>query len=204
MMRQLPSPIFLKDFLLSQFGTELLKQRIPFEESRKKLPRVGRSLKIVDSLLILTEKGMPGSAGRPIIELRASSPAVEVLTITGGGSTIKGLVLNGFNAAIKISVGGGNFVQGNHIGTNAAGSATLRSRVGSELHGRWKAVFSDSLYLGSFPSLLLRSETKIRSELTDTRAARNLINVVMENRDLYVGKGTNRDRESRPFSRVTN
>jgi hypothetical protein len=46
------------------------------------------------------------------------------LTITGGGSTIKGLVINRFRSdGLVFSTNGGNVVQGNFIGTDSTGTA---------------------------------------------------------------------------------
>ena len=46
------------------------------------------------------------------------------LQISGGGTTIRGLVINRFNSnAIAISGPGGNVIQGNYLGTNIAGLA---------------------------------------------------------------------------------
>lgn len=46
------------------------------------------------------------------------------LWITGGNSTVQGLVINRFPySRIELETGGGNIVQGNFIGTNAAGTS---------------------------------------------------------------------------------
>jgi hypothetical protein len=61
-----------------------------------------------------------------LIELNGSvAGAVSGLNITAGGSTVRGLVLNGFGGegAIFLSNGGGNVISGNFIGTNALGTA---------------------------------------------------------------------------------
>ena len=52
--------------------------------------------------------------------------AVDGLTITAGGSTVQGLVINRFGGdGILLSTLGGNSILGNFIGTNATGSAAL-------------------------------------------------------------------------------
>ncbi|MAE65270.1 MAG: hypothetical protein CMJ18_13445, partial [Phycisphaeraceae bacterium] len=63
--------------------------------------------------------------GTPIIELDGSAQiGGNGLTITGGGSTIRGLVINRFDGdGILITTNGGNFIEGNYIGTNVAGTA---------------------------------------------------------------------------------
>lgn len=67
----------------------------------------------------------PGFAGNPVIEVRVDGIILgDGLTITGGNSTIRGLILNRFRGnAIKIESAGGNVVEGNYIGTNAGGNA---------------------------------------------------------------------------------
>ena len=57
------------------------------------------------------------------------------LYINGGGSTIKGLVINRFKGigggtAIGIGVKGNNLIAGNFIGTNAAGTAKAANDFG--------------------------------------------------------------------------
>ena len=63
-----------------------------------------------------------------LIELNGASAGagVQGLVIRGGGSTVRGLVINRFQShGIKIDTNGGNIIQGNFIGTNAAGNAAL-------------------------------------------------------------------------------
>lgn len=67
-----------------------------------------------------------GLNGTLLIELSGpagGAPAMSGLTITGNGSTVRGLVINGFaNSGIVVS-GDNNVIAGNYIGTNAAGTA---------------------------------------------------------------------------------
>ena len=51
------------------------------------------------------------------------------LRITGGDSTVRGLVINRFDGAgIAISTGGGNLINGNFIGVNVAGEIAMPNR----------------------------------------------------------------------------
>jgi len=62
------------------------------------------------------------------IELDGTSAGSTVsgLVITGGSSTVRGLVINRFGGpGIELQTGGGNAVAGNFIGTNAAGLAAV-------------------------------------------------------------------------------
>ena len=67
----------------------------------------------------------PGSSTPPI-ELNGTSAGagIKALTIAGGNSTVRGLAINRFNGtAIELTGGGSDIVEGNYIGTNAAGNA---------------------------------------------------------------------------------
>ncbi|HYP20757.1 MAG TPA: hypothetical protein VEY08_11840, partial [Chloroflexia bacterium] len=63
----------------------------------------------------------PGYTGTPVIELNGSSAGWPQagLVVSAGNSTIKGLVINRFNAPnIKLTTNGGNTLECNFIGTN--------------------------------------------------------------------------------------
>ncbi len=67
----------------------------------------------------------PGSSTPPI-ELNGTSTGSEIkaLIIAGGNSTVRGLAINRFNGtAIELTGGGSDIVEGNYIGTSAAGNA---------------------------------------------------------------------------------
>ena len=70
----------------------------------------------------------PDFTGTPVIELsgRWAGANSDGLKITAGGSTVRGLVINGFDGdGVDISGAGGNVVAGNYIGTNVAGTAAV-------------------------------------------------------------------------------
>jgi hypothetical protein len=69
----------------------------------------------------------PGYAGTPIIELNGAGAGVRAagIKLTAGGSRVRGLVINRFAYGIVITYNGGNVVDGNFLGTNAAGTAPL-------------------------------------------------------------------------------
>jgi hypothetical protein len=65
-----------------------------------------------------------GYAGTPIIELNGGGASVSGLHITAGNSTVRGLAIYSFTGdEILIDTNGGDVIQGNYIGTNAAGTA---------------------------------------------------------------------------------
>jgi PKD domain-containing protein/hemolysin type calcium-binding protein len=72
----------------------------------------------------------PGFAGSPLIELNGAgagtSSAAAGLTITGGSSTVRGLVINRFHTfGIHLMTNGNNVIAGNYIGTDVTGTVAL-------------------------------------------------------------------------------
>ncbi|WP_293129017.1 SdrD B-like domain-containing protein [Microcoleus sp. bin38.metabat.b11b12b14.051] len=77
---------------------------------------------------IINGTTQPGFAGTPLIEINgAGAGAVSGFRVLagGGGSTLRGLIINRFgNTGISLE-SDGNTVAGNYIGTNATGTAAL-------------------------------------------------------------------------------
>ena len=73
-----------------------------------------------------------GFAGAPVVELNgANSSGAAGLNITGGGSTIRGFVINRFGAAgITMAANGGNVIEGNYLGTDLSGTAEAHNGTG--------------------------------------------------------------------------
>ncbi len=65
----------------------------------------------------------PDFAGTPIIELNGNGLAGAGLTITGGGSTVRGLVINRFGGMGIQLQGGNSLIAGNYIGVDVTGQA---------------------------------------------------------------------------------
>ena len=84
---------------------------------------VSSALPTITRPVILDATSQPGYTGAPLIELHGSSVG-DGLKVSGGGSTIKGFVINHFSGdGIYISSLGGNVVEANYIGLSADGSA---------------------------------------------------------------------------------
>jgi CSLREA domain-containing protein len=84
----------------------------------------GSSLPSLTTPVYLDATSQPGFAGQPIIEISgATAGTCLYIPVSGGGSTIRGLVINRCNGhGISID-GSNNVIQGNYIGTNLNGTA---------------------------------------------------------------------------------
>jgi hypothetical protein len=86
------------------------------------------ALPTITDPVVIDGTTQPGFSGTPLIELDGSGvgPGANGLEITGGGSTIRGLITNQFsNDGILLSGPGNNVIVGNYIGTDSAGSTGL-------------------------------------------------------------------------------
>jgi CSLREA domain-containing protein len=83
------------------------------------------SLPNLSTPVYIDGSSQPGFAGQPIIEISGASAGTCLnIPVSGGGSTIRGLVLNRCNGhGISID-GSNNVIQGNYVGTNLAGTAS--------------------------------------------------------------------------------
>ena len=86
--------------------------------------------------MVLDAQKQPGWSSTPVIELNGTSAGTTAhgLSVTGGTSTVRGFVINRFTgtgyAGISLSGAVGNVVQGNYLGTNAAGTAASANYQG--------------------------------------------------------------------------
>ncbi len=89
---------------------------------RSSLPPISRAL-------VIDAQRQPGWTGAPVVQISGSGAGagVDGLTITSPtGSTVRGLVINGFSRfGLTLEAGSGHRVAGNHVGTNAAGDAAV-------------------------------------------------------------------------------
>ncbi|HYE14886.1 MAG TPA: Calx-beta domain-containing protein, partial [Pyrinomonadaceae bacterium] len=77
----------------------------------------------------------PGFAGTPVVELsgaQAGGGGAAGLTVAASNCLVRGFVINRFNGAngIRIAAGEGSRVEGNYIGTDAAGEAARPNHTG--------------------------------------------------------------------------
>ena len=92
------------------------------------------TLPVIDEPIVIDATTQPGFSGLPVVELNGmnAGSGVSGLTITGGSSTIKGLVINRFSngSGIRLSGSGGNMIQGNFLGTNLTGVSAAGNNIG--------------------------------------------------------------------------
>ena len=69
-------------------------------------------------------------ADNAVIQIELLGQGTDGLVITGGGAIVQGLALYGFDAAIALTTVEGSIIQGNFIGTDAAGNATFGNNRG--------------------------------------------------------------------------
>ena len=103
------------------------------------------ALPAITDAVVLDATTQPGFAGAPIIELNGAGAgaAADGLTLLGGNSTVRGLVINRFGGSgIYVGGTGGNLIQGNYIGLDANGNADL----GNAQYGIW--ITSNSNVIG--------------------------------------------------------
>ena len=80
----------------------------------------------------------PGYAGKPLVVLSGAGAGTgaDGLDVRAGGSTIRGLVVNGFDGAgIRLLGGEGNAVEGCYVGTDASGTRPRGNGNGVVING---------------------------------------------------------------------
>lgn len=82
-------------------------------------------LPTLDESAIVDGTTQPGFAATPIIELNGTNAGGSGLYISGGNSTVRGLVVNRFDNGIVLEINGGNVIEGNYIGTDVSGTLDL-------------------------------------------------------------------------------
>jgi parallel beta-helix repeat protein len=89
------------------------------------------ALPTITDPVVIDGTTQPGFAGAPLIDISGEGLAAQAFFITGGGSTIRALVIRGFNgSAIWIKTGGSNVIEGCYVGTDASGAAADGNNVG--------------------------------------------------------------------------
>ncbi|MCC6742849.1 MAG: IPT/TIG domain-containing protein [Acidobacteria bacterium] len=101
--------------------------------SGSKTIRVSVPLPEITDAVTVDGSTQPGFSGKPIVEIdgTAAGEAVDGFAISAGGTTIRGLVINGFSGAgIRIRTLGDNRIVGCYLGTDAAGASARPNGTG--------------------------------------------------------------------------
>ena len=105
------------------------------------------SLPVLTDPVVIDGTTQPGFAGTPIIELDFSEPSGTELTVVGGSSTIRGLVINRCrDRCLSLGPNGGNRVEGCYIGTDVTGTVAL-SNISDGIH-----ISSSNNIIGGAPA----------------------------------------------------
>ena len=133
-------------------------------------------------------QGGAGYAGPPLIELNGAGAGANAtgLTINGGGSTVRGLVINRFSGdGIVLQGVGGNKVQGCYIGTDSSGASAQSNagngisvnNVSNNIIGRQTTGAQGNLISGNNVGILLTgsnaTNNQVRGNYIGTSASGN-------------------------------
>ncbi len=89
------------------------------------------SLPDITETVIIDATTQPGYAGSPLIELNGALVDGSGITITAGGSTVRGLAIGGFNDwGIALRNCDNNIIQANYIGIDATGTLARKNFAG--------------------------------------------------------------------------
>jgi uncharacterized repeat protein (TIGR01451 family) len=94
------------------------------------------ALPTITAPIVIDGTSQPGWSGSPIVELSGANivPVTPGLRITGGGSTVRGLVINRWTGTgISLEGAGNNVVESNWIGINLAGNAAAPNAGGIQV-----------------------------------------------------------------------
>jgi uncharacterized repeat protein (TIGR01451 family) len=95
-------------------------------------------LPAISEAVTIDATSQPGFAGQPVVQLSHGQtfPFNDGLTVgsTGGGTTIRGFVINGFVNGVRV-FSSNNVIEGNYIGTDPTGTQAVPNSTGVSLNG---------------------------------------------------------------------
>jgi CSLREA domain-containing protein len=108
-------------------------QAIVFDISGGGVPTIAPTSALPAATVPVTIYGTTQSGGW--VQLSGTgAPTASGLSITGGSSTVRGLVVNGWATGISLTDGGGDLLAGNRIGTDTTGTSAVPNSIGISLH----------------------------------------------------------------------
>ena len=121
----------LREAILTSNSTSGQPELIAFQIGGGGAQTIGPSsaLPAITDQVTIDGTTQPGFGGSPLVVLNGAGAGAVTAGLdiaAGSASAVRGLVINGFNGhGIRLGGVGGHFVEGNFIGTNAAGTAAL-------------------------------------------------------------------------------
>jgi hypothetical protein len=107
----------------------------------------GTDLPTITDPVVIDATTQPGFAGSPLIQLSGPGPRLYPtggeptgLRLAAGSSRVTGLIVNGWINGIQLRTLGNNVIQGNYIGTNAAGTAAVANQYGLVIYSSGNVV----------------------------------------------------------------
>ncbi len=107
--------------------------KILFDIAGSEKITLASALPVISDAVIIDGTTDPDFSGSPVIHLDGSGlgTAADGLNISAGGSTVRGLVITGFNGdGIDLNSSGNNRIEGNHIGVDATGTTAAANGTG--------------------------------------------------------------------------
>ena len=127
--------------------------------------------------VVLDGTTQPGFTSTPVVVLDGTNAGASTvgLTISAGNSTVEGLVIDNFGGdGIDLTTNGGNLVEGDFIGTNAAGTvAAANGGSGIVINTANNTIGTDSS--GNGTGNLISGNTQYGVEVTGSSATGNAI-----------------------------
>jgi VCBS repeat-containing protein len=134
----------------------------------------------ITEAVVINGEAQPDFAGTPIIQLDGTTAGVaDGLIISGGGSTVRGLIISNFAGnGITLSGLGGNIIESNWIGVDSTGTAAAGSTVGISLSSSGNIIGGTAAGAGN----LIAFNSGAGIEISSTAIANSLLgNVIHSN-----------------------
>jgi hypothetical protein len=149
--------------------------------------RVESSLPEIADPATIDGTTQPGYEGVPLVELNGGLvPGRDGLVVSAGNSVIRGLVVNRFRQSaadeegrgIALRVNGGNRIEGNVVGTDAAGTTDISNYLGVSIEGASaENVVGDTVPAGRNVICGVYRGVIVRDGATDNRIRGNYVGV---------------------------
>jgi VCBS repeat-containing protein len=151
---------------------------------------IASQLPEITEAVIIDAQSDPNFAGTPVIQLDgATAGAADGLIISGGGSTVRGLIISNFSRnGITLSGLGGNTIESNWIGVDGTGTAAAGHSVGILVSSSGNIIGGTTAGSGN----LIAFSSGAGIEITSSAVANSVLgNVIHSNTGLGIDLGGN-------------